>query len=142
MHHPEVPAFDSQLLDSIAAAIARRAKSLKYGTASFACSRDAESAGEVLRLEIDSLEARRTQLRVMIWQDGHLWLGIHRPNPRREAGWEIALERSGSVRELDPLEIAKMIERTLSAVHGGSGGPDAADQVEGIWRTARLQRDG
>jgi hypothetical protein len=139
--HPAVPSFESNFLNTIATAIARRAKALKYHVESFACTRDASAEGEVLQVDIDTLEARATRFRLMTWDDGQLWLGIHQPNPHRQGGWAFAYEGYGNLSEVDPDEVVQMIERTLSEVYGSSRSADTPSEIEKIWLVASLLRE-
>lgn len=136
-----VPSFRTTFLNTIAAAIARRSKSLKYHAAHFACSRVVTAEGEVLHVDMDTFEPRSTRLRLMIWDDGHVWLGVHQPNPSAVGGWAFALVRSGNLLRVAPDDVVRMIEGPGSAVHGATRSPDAPNEVERIWEPARLERE-
>jgi hypothetical protein len=102
--------FDSPLLTSIVHAIERRGKAIRcQGT--LACQRDLDRGVE--RLNVDVTSVLRERLRLSVWSDGAFWLGVNKPGPRREGGWQINEQVEGSLGEWTPLEIVGRIEESM-----------------------------
>lgn len=139
--HPAVPSFESGFLDALAAALARRARALKYQASGLACSRAVTPHGEVLHLDIDVGRTRATRIRVMVWSDGMVRLGVHQPAPYRVGGWAISLERHGDIRHLSPADVVEKVEQTLEAVHGDTRSHDAGHRVDTIWASEGFGRE-
>lgn len=106
------PTFDSLLLGRILEAVEGRGKAIRYhGT--LECTRQVEQTSE--RLNIDVVTIDRVHLRLSIWPDGVFWLGVFKPGPRRDGGWEIHEQVQGTLVELPPSEIVARLESTMSS---------------------------
>jgi hypothetical protein len=105
------PRFEAPLLQEIAAAFSRRRKAIAY-SAGLSCTREfSESAsGVVERLNLD---LRAGDLRVSVWADGLMWLGIAIPKLGRNAGWAFQDSFHGDTRDISPATLVAMVEATL-----------------------------
>jgi len=106
-----VPDFESDLLWQVAIAVARRGKAIRYH-GSLECSRAVEDHE---RLNLDYTSCLRFRVRLSIWSDGALWLGITKPGPSRTGGWAYCDEFHSRVRNLTPQDVAARFEQTVQS---------------------------
>lgn len=102
--------FESALLHAIAVAVERRGKAIRYH-GELECTRDIEATGE--RLNIDFTGLDRFHVRISVWADAVLWIGITQPGPNRTGGWKFYDEFNSEVTELDAAEIVERFEQTI-----------------------------
>jgi len=135
-----MPSFSSTLLDAIAVAVGRRAKALKSHSSKFACTREASGDGERLNVDLETLEDRPTHIRLSVWEDGAAWLGVHQRDTWRRGGWAFQYTGQGDVAHLEPPGIVAMLEETRGIVYGGTRLSDAAERLDALWASARIER--
>lgn len=98
-------------------AFERRSKSIKHRTKSFSVTREKSAVSEefdqnlvvVARLLI----ARSTHVRMHVWSDGAMWLGIHQGS---KSGWLINIQITGYLTRIRPSEIVRAYESSLDLV--------------------------
>lgn len=106
------PTFDSLLLGRIFEAVERGGKAIRYH-GKLECTREVEQTTE--RLNIDVVTIDSVHVRLITWPDGAFWLGVTKPGPRREGGWEIYEQVEGTLVELPPSEIVSRLESTITS---------------------------
>ena len=109
--HPDVPGFSTGSLESLASALGRRAKAIKYRASSFKCTRELDERTERLNVLIETYDTAIIQL--AFWSSGDIWLGVHRARLGSNNGWELAFTGRAVVTNTEPAEIVAMLEQTL-----------------------------
>jgi hypothetical protein len=104
------PTFDAPLLLEIAAAFLRRRRAIAY-RAGLSCRREfTESpSGAVERLVLEA-----GPLRLCVWADGVMWLGVFVRGLGRGAGWAFREAFHGDVRDVSAEALVGMVEATLA----------------------------
>jgi hypothetical protein len=102
--------FDSDLLFEIASAIQRRGKAIR-SHGKLKCTRELESPFE--RLNVDFHDILGRTVRLCVWSDGHLWLCVTQPGPRRTGGWALRIELRSHVAEFDGPEFCRRFFQTI-----------------------------
>ena len=106
-----VPDFESDVLWDIAIAIARRGKAIRRrGTLELS-----RASEEVERLNLDFTGSSRFQVRLSVWSDGALWLGVTKPGPRRVGGWDYRDEFHSRLTSLGPQDVVERFEQTIQS---------------------------
>jgi len=108
---PSSPRFESDRLHGIAHAVAQRGKAIRYH-GDLECRRAIEDFGE--RLNVDFTAIGGFCVRLSIWTDGVLWLGITKPGPRRVGGWahyDPFHSHLGDLDAPDVLDVLDVLER-------------------------------
>ena len=139
--HPDVPYFRSIRLDTIAAALGRRAKAIKSHSRRFACAREASGNGERLDVDMETGEAQPTQLRLSVWEDGSVWLSVHQRDTWRRGGWAFQYTGRGGAAHLEARAIVAMLEETCALVYGSTRATDVAERLDATWANAHLERE-
>src|SRR4051812_9061809 len=98
------PVFDSALLSSILEAVERRGKAIRYHS-SLECSREVDRDIERLNIDIKG----DSGVRLSVWADGVLWLGITKPHAGRSGGWDINEQFDGRLGEIHPAELVAQL---------------------------------
>ena len=75
--------FESALLRDIVSGLERRGKAIRY-RGELECSRVVEDSTE--RLNVDFAAISRFRVRLGVWPDGALWVGITEPGVKRTGG--------------------------------------------------------
>lgn len=115
--HPQVPLFNAPILDAIAVALGRRLKAIRSRSADARCSREAEDiVDERLDIDVDLRRSRGAKVRLSVWPDGVMWLGLHVPNERSVGGWRTSITLDGDVAGMPPEAVVQLLEQTLSEV--------------------------
>ena len=112
--------FESALLRQIADGFERRGKAIRYH-GELECSRAVEDSIE--RLNVDFTAIVGCRVRLSVWSDGVLWLGITEPGPRRTGGWAYRNEFHS---HLDSLDACSVVERFEQTIH-------SPRQARGFW---------
>jgi hypothetical protein len=107
-----VPSFESALLRDIASAIERRGKAIRYH-GELKCSRAVEDSIE--RLNVDFTAISGFRLRLSVWPDGVLWLGITEPGSKRIGGWKYRDEFHCQLQGLAAQGIVERFEQTINS---------------------------
>lgn len=94
---------------------------------------DASDGVERLNIDVQAFGRPGAQARLSIWQDGQLYLGVHRMAPGRR-GWEYAIELTGRLRPGPAVVVVRSFEATLDAARPGQTG--YAERLLGIWSFA------
>jgi hypothetical protein len=130
------PAFDTPLLQDVAAAFTRRRKAIAY-QAGLSCTRElSESAsGTVERLNLDLCAG---SVRLSVWADGLMWLGVSVRRCGRHAGWLFQDGFHGDVQDVSAETLVSMVEATLSVRFGGDRASER-QQLREIWSRVRPQ---
>lgn len=106
-----IPVFESEFLCGVVEAFERRGKAIRYhGRLQY--SRAVEDAGE--RLNVDFANLAAVRIRLSIWQDGIIWLGVTKPGARREGGWLLNLGFHSQAAGSSGPEICRRFEQTLA----------------------------
>ena len=106
-----VPDFESDVLWGIAIAVARRGKAIRsWGTLELS-----RAIEEFERLNLDFAGSSRFHVRLSIWSDGALWLGVTRPGPRRAGGWDHRDEFHSRLTGLGPRDVVERFEQTIQS---------------------------
>ncbi|MES2921874.1 MAG: hypothetical protein V4819_10015 [Verrucomicrobiota bacterium] len=87
------------------------------------CSHAVEDSIE--RLNVDFTATLSFRVRLSIWADGALWLGITKPGPRRTGGWAYRDEFHGHLEGLDAHGVVERFEQTIHS----------PTQARGFWPT-------
>jgi len=136
--HPHVPQFDNALLDQIGVALGQRIKPMrKAAVATLVVARDLGDHGERLTLDLVT-RVGRCQVRLRVWTDAHLFLGLHEPAPGRNAGWAFAYTARGDVSALSATRLVAKLERTLAMTHRTSRKPETKNLITELWQDAAL----
>jgi hypothetical protein len=106
-----VPDFESDVLWDIAIAVARRAKAIR-SSGTLELSRDVE---EFERLNLDFTGSSGFHVRLSIWSDGALWLGVTKPGPNRAGGWDHRDEFRSRLTGLGPHDVVERFEQTIQS---------------------------
>lgn len=124
------PTFDAPLLQGVAAAFTRRHKAIAY-QACLSCTREfSESAsGTVERLNLD---LRGGGVRLSVWGDGLMWLGVCVRGPGRNAGWAFQDDFHGDMGDISAEALVSMVETTLS-LRFGSDQARERQQLREVW---------
>ena len=101
-----VPDFESTRLWDIAIAVARRRKAIRHH-GSLECSRAVE---EYERLNLDFTGTSRYRVRLSIWSDAAVWLGITKPGP---SGWAYCDEFHSRLGDFTPQHVVELFEQTV-----------------------------
>ena len=120
MKTPAASPFESALLREIASAVERRGKAIRYH-GDLECSRAVEDSIE--RLNVDFAAILGFRVRLSIWSDGVLWLGITKPGPKSTGGWAYRDEFHS---HLDSLDAHGVVERFEQTIHSPT-------QARGFW---------
>lgn len=126
------PIFDAPLLIQIAGAFARRRKAIAY-RAGLACEREFTEAADGVyeRLNLES-----GNLRLCIWSDGVMWLGVSVRRSGQGAGWAFQDAFHGHVMDVSGESLVAMLEATLSLPFGTN--PDQERrQLRETWMRVR-----
>ena len=103
--------FESVLLREISSAVEHRGKAIRYH-GELECSRAVEDSIERLNLDFTAILGFR--VRLSVWPDGVLWLGLTEPGPRRTGGWAYRDEFHS---HLCGLEAHNVVERFEQSIH-------------------------
>jgi hypothetical protein len=135
------PAFDSSLLQDVAAAFLRRRKAIRY-QAALSCEREfSETAHAVLeRLNLD-VRPGRGDLRLTIWEDGVMWLRLCVANRGRNTGWAFNDQFHGVIHDLSPEALVVMVEATIAEPFD-PGSADPENYRERLWTIWQRVRPG
>ena len=110
------PEFYADLLERISSAFLRRRKAISHH-ARLTCARDftesSREAIERLNIELDS-----PFLRLSVWGDGCLWLGICVRHTRRSKGWAFKDQFHGTALDLSAGTLVALVENTLGLALG------------------------
>ena len=112
--------FESALLREIANGVEQRGKAIRYH-GELECSRVVEDSIE--RLNVDFTATVGCRVRLSVWPDGALWLGITEPGARRTGGWAYRDEFHS---HLDGLDAHSVVERFEQTIHSPT-------QARGFW---------
>ncbi len=128
MKTPAPSTFESELLREIASAVERRGKAIRYhGRLKY--SRFFENSIERINLDFAGILGFR--VRLSIWSDGVLWLGITKPGPRRIGGWAYRDEFHSHVDSLDTNAFVERFEQTIhSPTQARSIWPASQDETQ------------
>jgi hypothetical protein len=116
------------LLQAIAAAFRRRRKAIAY-QAGLSCERELSelSAGAVERLNLET-----GPLRLCVWADGVMWLGVSIRGAGRGAGWAFQEAFHGDVQDVSAEALVGMVEATLALTFGSD--PERERQaLRAVW---------
>jgi hypothetical protein len=130
------PAFDTPLLVGVAIAFTRRRKAMAYH-ADISCTREfgESSSGAAERLNI---ELRRGQVRLSVWADGSMWLGVSVRGRGRNAGWAFQDRFHANIADVSVEALVSMLEATLSLQFGRDPASER-QQLRGLWACVRPQ---
>ena len=132
--HPQIPDFESKLLDALGLAFGRRAKALKHKTFGFKCDRTGDDAdGESLR--VHGRKAHDARIEIAVWDEGEIWVSVHVPARGANNGWQLAFTGYGSVRELAPHRVVEMYESMLANYQ-------SAGEILDVWCPANVVETG
>jgi hypothetical protein len=109
----DVPDFESDLLWDIALAVARRGKAIRYhGTLELS-----RADEEFERLNLDFTDVLGFRVRLSIWSDSVVWLGITKRGPRRTgaSGWAYRDEFHSRLDDLTPHDVVERFEQTIQS---------------------------
>jgi len=135
----KVPSFRDELLNDLANEIAKRARSMKNKADSFRCTRALERHGhERLDLETRTRDDRPTQVKLSIWNDSGIFLGVHKPGDK---GWEFAFRATGDIEDLSSTDVVMKYLQTLHLAQGGALSPNDTTLLQELWDEAKLERD-
>ena len=131
------PTFDSPLLRRIADAFVRRRKAIRYKSKELLFEKELDEQDgrryERLNIQVSRWEQRPTQIRLSIWEDSVLWLGVHQPAKR---GWAFKMEFHGHVEAIAPAEVVGLFEETMSLASEVSRSDDSEDGIRELWKEA------
>jgi hypothetical protein len=102
--------FECRLLHDIASAVERRGKAIRYHGA-LECGRAVEDSIERLNVDFKGISGFR--VRLSIWADGALWIGITKPGPGRTSGWAYRDEFRSHLGGLDTHNVVERFEQTI-----------------------------
>lgn len=102
--------FEATVLREIASAVEHRRKAIRYH-GELECGRTIEDSVE--RLNLDFIAIRGFRVRLSLWPDGMLWLGITKPGPRRTGGWTFYDEFHSQFGGLDAGDVIERFEQTI-----------------------------
>lgn len=106
-----VPDFESDVLWDIAIAVARRGKAIrKWGTIE-----SSRAVDEFERFNLDFSGISRFNVRLSIWSNGALWVGVTKPGPSRTGGWGYRTEFHSRLTGLGPADIVERFEQTIQS---------------------------
>lgn len=109
MPNLDLPDFDSDILWDIAIAVARCGKAIRnWGTLELS-----RAIEEFERLNLDFTGTSRFQVRLSIWSDRTLWLGVTKPGPRGAGGWDYRDEFHSRLAGLGPHDVVERFEQTI-----------------------------
>jgi hypothetical protein len=122
-----VPHLESDLLWEVAVAVARRGKAIRYhGSLDFS-----RAVEDYERLNLDYTSSLRFRVRLSIWSDGALWLGITKPGPSRTGGWGYCDEFHSRLGDLVAQDVAERFEQTIhSPTEARSFWPAISDETQ------------
>lgn len=107
---PNWPGFDDALLQGVSSAFLRRRKAIAYQRG-LACERDfSESATEV----VECIHLIAAHLRLVVWANGGLWVGVFVRAAGRNAGWAFRDSFYGNMLDVSAETLLAMFEATLS----------------------------
>jgi hypothetical protein len=135
----DVPPFDAPLLRDLAVALARRRRAIRNhttGRAGWSCEQEFSelAAATSERLNLD-LRLGEGLLRVNVWADGGLWVGLSVAAAGRNAGWAFQDQLHGSVLDVSPATLVAMVEATIAESFrpGESDPAEYRERLRGIW---------
>jgi hypothetical protein len=120
------PSFESPLLQEIATAFLRRRKAIAYH-GGLVCQRELGESEAIERLNLDAGE-----LRLCIWSDGVMWLGLCVRACGRDAGWAFKDTFHGDVGDVSGEALVAMVLATLSLPWGADPATER-EQLRGLW---------
>lgn len=124
----------SALLATLLRAFERRGKAIRYKTRRLVMTAETERDGiERLNVDVEAFGPRHVQVRLSIWQNGQLYLGVHRSAPGGR-GWDYAIQLTGQLRPRPAADVVRSFEETLEA--SSPAQTDRAERLLRIWSFA------
>ncbi|MEQ9542260.1 MAG: hypothetical protein RIU46_36230 [Deltaproteobacteria bacterium] len=137
--HPQVPLFNSERLDAVAVAVGRRLKAIKNYASDAECTREAEAiVDERLNIDVTLGPSSRTKVRLSVWPDSVMWLGVHMANVGKHAGWKTDLALEGDLSGVPSETVVQLLERTISEARSAEINEA---RIEEIWMVARSNHE-
>jgi len=133
--HPVIPEFSERLLVDVGGLIGRRAKALKHKTTELVCERTDEDGHEKLSLIMET--HTRAIVRLNIWEDGHLWLGVHARGPR---GWRYQFAGRGVIDASKMESFVPAVKATVFTVVCENYS-SMSDDIKSLWSNFELDEE-
>ncbi len=133
------PAFESARLQSVVAALVARRRAIRYRARSFAIKRGEDTESERLDVDLETIAARPTKLRLSLWPDGLAWLGVSRTRPRA-SGIRFAFHAHCGA--IAPEVLCALFERSIDAAPDIDAGDAGREALLAIWAEWAPEIDG
>lgn len=132
------PTFDAPLLQAIADAFVRRRKALRHRI-SLSCEREYTESPEGTWERLN-LNFGVNFLRLSVWADGAMWVGVGVRAKGRNAGWAFQETFHGDMRDVSGETLVRMVEATL-ALRLGSDPAKFREELRAVWARVRPRPD-
>jgi hypothetical protein len=124
------PVFESGWLQTVVAAFGARQRAIRHRARSFAITRGEDTESERLDIDLETIAARPTKLRLSLWADGVAWIGVSRTRPGA-SGLRFAFHARCEAAE--PEALCALFERSLDAIRAIEVAGDARDALLAVW---------
>jgi hypothetical protein len=131
------PPFENLFLKSIADALARRRKAIRYHLKALTLDRSIDEADgisfERLDLNLKCAVPHATSLQFVAWEDSRSWICLLQH--QKKVGWTFKLELRPDLWDFDGPEIVRRIEATVARLPSKVAPltTDAEESIRAIW---------
>ncbi len=133
------PVFASVWLQAIAAAFFARRRAIRYRARSFAITRGEDAASERLDVDLETIAARPTNVRLSLWSDGLAWVGVSRTRPGASG---IRFAFHARCEATDPRVLCAVFERSIDIAPGVDGDDAGREAFLALWAEWAPEIDG
>lgn len=133
------PVFASAWLQAVAAAFVARRRAIRYRARSFAVTRAEDTASERLDVDLETIAARPTKLRLSLWSDGLAWVGVSRTRP---GACGIRFAFHARCEATDPRVLCALFERSIDIAPGIDGDDAGREAFLALWAECAPEIDG
>jgi hypothetical protein len=124
------PVFASARLQSVVAAFVARRRAIRYRARSFAITRGEDAESERLDVDLATIAAQPTRLRLSLWSDGPAWFGVSRIRPRASA---VRFAFHAYCEATEPQALCALFERSIDAAPDIDAGDAGREALLAIW---------
>jgi hypothetical protein len=133
------PVFASAWLQAVAAAFVARRRAIRYRARSFAVTRGEDTESERLDVDLETIAARPTKLRMCVWSDGLAWIGASRTRPGASG---IRFAFHARCEATDPQGLCALFERSIDIAPGIDAGDAGREALLAVWAEWAPEIDG
>lgn len=133
------PVFESARLQSVVAAFVARRRAIRYRARSFAITRGEDAESERLDVDLATIAAQPTRLRLSLWSDGLAWVCVSRTRPGASG---IRFAFHARCEATDPRELCALFERSIDIAPGIDGDDAGREAFLALWAGWAPEIDG